>query len=73
MGSFPRNVTERMIFHDSIIYSGSRSLKCLIHIASYTLKIGVSVIELLGSDFLISNTFLLRVLTLVDLCLYTLL
>ena len=35
----------------------SRSLKCPLHIASYTLRIGVSVMELLGSEVLISYAF----------------
>ena len=35
-----------MFFQDSI-FLYSRSLKCPLHIASYTLKIGVSVMELL--------------------------
>ena len=35
----------------------SRSLKCPLHIASYALRIGVSVMELLGSEVLISYAF----------------
>ena len=34
-----------------------RSLKYPLHIASYALRIGVSVMELKGSEFLISHTF----------------
>ena len=32
-------------------------MKCPLHIASYALRIGVSVMELKGSEFLISHTF----------------
>ena len=41
-----------------------KSLKCPLHIASYALRIGVSVVESEGSELLInaSITFLLRVL-----------
>ena len=44
-----------------------KSLKCPLHIASYTLRIGVSVVESEGSEFLIyaSITFLLRVLEII--------
>ena len=35
----------------------SRSLKCPLHIASYALRIGVSVMELLGSEVFISYAF----------------
>ena len=38
----------------------SRSLKCLLHIASYALRIGVSAIELYDSEFFISHTFELK-------------
>ena len=54
-----------MFFQD---FRYSRSLKCPLHIASYAPRVGVSVMELQGSEFLISDTFqrkvrfLLRVL-----------
>ena len=35
----------------------SENLKCSLHIASYALRIGVSVMELPGSEFLISHAF----------------
>ena len=35
----------------------SRSLKYPLHIASYTLRIRVSVMELKGTEFLINHTF----------------
>ena len=35
----------------------SRSLKCPLHIASYTLRIGVFVTELYGAEFVISLIF----------------
>ena len=46
------------------IFGYYKSLKCPLHIASYALRIGVSVMESEGSEFLInaSITFLLRVL-----------
>ena len=35
----------------------SRSLKCSLQIAFYVLRIGVSVLELYGAEFLIRHTF----------------
>ena len=35
----------------------SRSAKCFLHIASYGLRIGISIMELLGSEYLISYAF----------------
>ena len=35
----------------------SRSLKCPLHIALYALRIEVSIMELYGSEFLISHTY----------------
>ena len=35
-------------------------VKCPLHIASYVLRIGVSVMELQGTEFLISHTFLCK-------------
>ena len=57
MGSFQR---KGMFFQDFIFFwVDIRSLKCPLHIASYALRIEVSVIELymLGSEFSISHTF----------------
>ena len=40
-----------MFFQDFNFFLYSRSLKCPLHIASYALRIGMSVMELYGSDF----------------------
>ena len=57
MGSF-REKAWFFFFKISILLDiQSRSLKCPLHIASYALRIGVSVMELKVSEFLISNRF----------------
>ena len=46
-----------MFFQDFNFFLYSRSLKCPLHIASYAPRIGISVMELPGSEFLINHTF----------------
>ena len=63
MGTYPlygivsvkRDLTHAL-FQDSNKYS--RSLKCPLHIAFYALRIEVSIMELYGSEFLISHTYM---------------
>ena len=56
MGSFQRNKIERMLFQDFNLYYYF-FFKCPLRIASYALRIGVSVIELYGSEILIAIHF----------------
>ena len=46
-----------MFFSGFQIFLYSRSMKCSLHIASYPLRIRVSVMELQGTEILISHTF----------------
>ena len=45
------------IISNSLIFEMSEMSSSPLHIASYTLRIGVSVIELYASEYLISHTF----------------